>query len=61
MSNNITSFSEASSLINLWGSVIGFVPEILGAFLVFILGLVVAPILGGVAKRLIKLTRIRSI
>lgn len=60
MPNNITSFSETvtNSLINLWNSIIGFVPELLGAFLVFILGLIVAPIFGRAAKRLVKLTKI---
>ncbi len=67
MPNNITffsaSFSEAvtNSLINLWNNAIGFVPELLGAFLVFILGLIVAPIFGGVAKRLVKLARIDTL
>ena len=63
MSNNITSFSEAvtDSLINLWNSLIGSVPELIGAFVVFILGLIIAPIFGGIAKRLIKLSRIDTL
>ena len=63
MLNNTISFSEilTNSLINLWDSVIDFVPEILGAFLVFTVGLIVAPIFGGIAKRLIKLTKIDTL
>lgn len=63
MPNNITSFSEAvtNSLIDLWSSVIGFVPELLGAFLVFVLGLIIAPIFGGVVKRLVKLVKIDTL
>ena len=63
MPNNITSFSDAvtNSLINLWDSVIGFVPELMGAFLVFILGLIVAPIFGSTVKRLVKLTRVDTL
>ena len=63
MLNNTTFLSEivTNSLINLWDSVIEFVPELLGAFLVFTVGLIVAPILGRVAKRLVKLTKIDTL
>ena len=63
MPNDVTSFAEVvtNSLVNLWNSVIAFTPELLGAFLVFVVGLIVAPIFGGVAKRLIKLTKIDSL
>ena len=63
MPNNLTSFSEAVtiSLINLWSSVIGFAPQIIGAFVVLILGIIIAPIFGGFAKRLIKLTKIDTL
>ncbi|MEE8131532.1 MAG: hypothetical protein V3T98_00575 [Candidatus Paceibacterota bacterium] len=63
MSNNITTFSEAvaSSLIDLWNSVIGFAPELIGAFTILILGIIIAPIFGGIVKRLVKLTKIDTL
>ena len=63
MLNNTTFLSEivTNSLINLWDSVIEFVPELLGAFLVFTVGLIVAPILGRIAKRLVKVTKIDTL
>ena len=63
MPNNITLFSEAvtDSLINLWNSVIGFAPELMGAFVILILGIIIAPIFGGIVKRLVKLTNIDTL
>ena len=63
MPNNITSFSEAvtGSLINLWNSVIGFAPELIGAFVVLIFGIIIAPIFGNIVKRLVKLTKVDSL
>ena len=63
MPNKITSFSEVvtDSLINLWNSVIGFAPELMGAFVVLILGIIIAPIFGGIVKRLVKLTKIDAL
>ena len=60
MPNNIIPFSEVvtNSLINLWDSVIGFAPELIGAFVILILGIIIAPIFGGIVKRLVKLTKI---
>ena len=63
MPNNIIPFSEVvtNSLINLWDSVIGFAPELIGAFVILILGIIIAPILGGIVKRLVKLTKIDTL
>lgn len=46
------------SLIGLWERVFGFLPELLGALLVFLLGAIVAVALGKVAEKLIGLLRI---
>lgn len=63
MPNNIIPFSEVvtNSLINLWDSVMGFAPELIGAFVILILGIIIAPIFGGIAKRLVKLTKIDTL
>ncbi len=63
MPNNIIPFSEVvtNSLINLWDSVIGFAPELIGAFVILILGIIIAPIFGGIAKRLVKLIKIDTL
>ena len=63
MPNNIIPFSEVvtNSLINLWDSVIGFAPELIGAFVILILGIIIAPIFGGIVKRLVKLTKIDTL
>ena len=63
MPNNIIPFSEVvtNSLINLWDSVIGFAPELIGAFVILILGIIIAPIFGGIVKKLVKLTKIATL
>lgn len=63
MSNNIIPFSEVvtNSLINLWNSVVGFAPELIGAFVILILGIIIAPIFGGIVKKLVKLTKIDTL
>ena len=63
MPNNIIPFSEVvtNSLINLWNSVIGFAPELIGAFVILILGIIIAPIFGRIVKRLVKLTKIDTL
>ena len=63
MPNNIIPFSEVvtNSLINLWDSVIGFAPELIGAFVILILGIIIAPIFGGIVKKLVKLTKIDTL
>lgn len=63
MPNNIIPFSEVvtNSIINLWDSAIGFAPELIGAFVILILGIIIAPIFGGIVKRLVKLTKIDTL
>ena len=63
MPNNIIPFSEVvtNSLINLWDSVVGSAPELIGAFVILILGIIIAPIFGGIVKKLVKLTKIDTL
>ncbi|MEY4440531.1 MAG: hypothetical protein RLY49_157 [Candidatus Parcubacteria bacterium] len=39
------------SLLDLWGRLVSVLPDIIGAFVVLLLGLIVAPILGGIVKK----------
>lgn len=46
------------SLLDLWARFVDFLPSLIGALLVFFLGLIVAVALGKVAEKLIKLLRV---
>ncbi len=46
------------SLLDLWSRLIGTLPDILGAIVVVLLGLIVAPILGGIVKKIFDIIRI---
>ena len=46
------------SLIDLWSRLIGVLPDIIGAIIVVLLGLIVAPILGGIVKKIFDVIRI---
>lgn len=46
------------SLQSLWSNFLGFVPALIGAILILIIGLIVSVMLGKFAKKLIKLTRL---
>ncbi len=46
------------SLLDLWSRMIGTLPDIIGAIIVFLLGLIIAPILGGVVKKIFDILRI---
>jgi hypothetical protein len=46
------------SLIDLWVRFINFLPTVIGALLVFLLGMIVASILGKVAERLVKVLHV---
>lgn len=46
------------SLLDLWGRLIGILPIIAGAIIVLLLGLLVAPILGGIVKKVFDAIRI---
>lgn len=48
----------AVSLIGLWERFIGFVPTLIGALLVFLLGLIIASILGKIVERIIRAMRV---
>lgn len=56
---NVTSVLQ-DSMEGLWEVVITQLPSIAMAFLVLILGLLIAPILGNIAKRFVRLTKIDS-
>ena len=46
------------SLLDLWSRLMNILPNLLGAFLIIIVGLIIAPILGGVIKKIIDILRI---
>lgn len=55
-----TNFTDAvvNSMTDLYTSVIEVLPDILGALIIIIVGFLVAPILGGIVKRLIDIMKI---
>lgn len=46
------------SLFDLWGQIVGILPNIIGAVVIVAIGLIIAPILGGLVKQLIDLFKI---
>ncbi|MFT5179574.1 MAG: hypothetical protein ACI9GH_000607 [Candidatus Paceibacteria bacterium] len=46
------------SLLDLWGRVVGILPDLVGAIFIIFIGLLVAPIFGGCAKRLVDVLKI---
>ena len=58
--NTVQTWGEAISysLINLWVRFIEYLPTVIGALLVFLLGVIIASILGKLIERLFKLARI---
>ena len=46
------------SLLDLWSRLIGILPDILGAVIVLLLGFIIAPILGGIVKKVFDVIRI---
>ena len=46
------------SLLDLWSRLIGILPDIMGAIIVLLLGFIIAPILGGVVKKVFDIIRI---
>lgn len=58
--NSVQTWGQAitSSLLELWVRFIGFVPTLIGALLVFLLGLVLASVLGKVVERIVRAMRI---
>ena len=46
------------SLLDLWGRLVEILPDIIGAVIVLLLGFIVAPILGGIVKKVFDIIRI---
>lgn len=46
------------SLFDLWGRVVGILPDLLGAVLIIFIGLLIAPILGGIAKKIVDVLKV---
>lgn len=61
--NYFQSWNDAvtASLQNLWNQVIAFVPNLLGALLVLIIGLVLAHVLSKLAHKLVMLSKVDSV
>jgi hypothetical protein len=61
--NSVQTWGEAisTSLLELWGRFVGFIPSLIGALLVFFMGLVVAIALGKVAEKIIKVIRVDQV
>lgn len=57
------SFSDVvrESMIDLWSSVVAVLPDIVGAIVIVILGLLISPIFGGVVKRIIDVLKVDEI
>ncbi|MEI7890701.1 MAG: hypothetical protein WCI36_01910 [bacterium] len=58
--NSVQTWGQAitSSLLELWVRFIGFVPTLIGSLLVFLLGLILASVLGKVVERIVRAIRI---
>jgi len=58
--NAFTTWNEAliTSFQNMWAKVIAFLPELVGALVVLIIGLIIASAFGGLARRLMSYTPI---
>lgn len=56
----VYSFAQVVQLtmLDLWGRVVGILPDLIGAIVIIIFGLIVAPVLGGVVKKLIDVLKI---
>jgi hypothetical protein len=46
------------SLLDLWSRVINILPDLIGAFIIVFVGFIVAPIIGGIVKKLIDVLKI---
>jgi tetrahydromethanopterin S-methyltransferase subunit C len=56
----LQNFSKSfiASMENLWSQLLSFLPYLLGAIIVLIIGLIISSILGKLSKKLIKFTRV---
>lgn len=61
--NYFKTWNEAiiASLQNIWGKIVSFVPEVIGALIVLLVGLLVAAALGKLAKKLVHLTHVDAL
>lgn len=61
--NYFKTWNEAivASLQNIWGKIVAFVPEIIGALIILLVGLLVAAALGKLAKKLVHLTHVDAL
>ena len=46
------------TMLDLWGRVIGFLPDLIGAIVIIIFGLIVAPLIGGLVKKFVDVLKI---
>lgn len=46
------------SLIDLWGRLVSILPDLIGALIIIIIGFIVAPILGGIVKKVVDVLKI---
>lgn len=46
------------SLLDLWSRVVNIIPDLLGALIIIIVGFIVAPILGGIVKKIVDILKI---
>jgi len=61
MSNQTWSGIVSDSLQTLWDGFVGFIPNLIGAIVVFLIGLVVAVVLGKLVTRIVQILRIDPI
>lgn len=59
----VYSFAQVVQLtmLDLWGRVVSILPDLIGAIIIVIFGFIIAPILGGVVKKLIDVLKIDSL
>lgn len=50
--------SISNSFVSLWDKVMSFIPDLLGALIVLVVGLLIASLLGRLAKKVLELTRV---
>ncbi|MBI2639158.1 hypothetical protein HYW83_06255 [Candidatus Peregrinibacteria bacterium] len=61
--NYFKTWNEAivASLQNIWAKIVSLVPEVIGALLILVVGLIVAAALGKLAKKLVHLTHVDAL
>ena len=51
-------YALSQPFLNVWGSVLNYLPQLAVAFLVLILGLIISPLLGGLAEKVLRFVKI---